>query len=332
MTETNAIDVSQFLFSPSRAVTVAMSEFERRKNALHRLNWGVQEMDDYLIPMQDGDLVTLLGRPGHSKTTTMIHLAKQASNAIHAMQEQGAGFDRIVVYATWETLTEEFIGLLSAQASGQTLESIARGRADLEMIRDVAIANISNRIYVVGRSRLQTTFTPISLEIVDYIIRDLREQGKVPMLILLDYLQRIPSSYPSSRLVQKNMIVEDNVSRAKNLALAHFCPTVIGAQASRDTDDQSGLKFPSMSMAQWSSSIEQDSDKLIALTRPILYLEEGAEIEVSENLSIPVTPTLLCCKVLKQRWGKAGKTFFLYFDPASITLGELELEYQDQGF
>jgi replicative DNA helicase len=325
------IDVTQFLHSPARALSIAMTEFERRKNALHRLGWGVDNVDNYLIPMQDGDLVSLLGRPGHSKTTAMIHLAKQASNAIHALQDQGTGFNRIVVYATWETLVEEFIGLLSAQASGQTLEDIARGRADLEKIRDVAVANISNRIYVIGRSRLQPSYVPITLEIVDYILRDLREQGKEPMLVLLDYLQRIPSSYPSLQ-AKKNMTVEDNVGRAKNLGLNHFCPTVMGVQASRDTDDGKGLKFPSMNMAQWSSSIEQDTDKLLAITRPILYMEEGTEIEASESLTIPVTPTLLCMKVLKQRWGKAGKIFYLFFDPATITLGTLELGIKSLGF
>lgn len=323
-------DPSIFIHTPARAVSRALQEFERRQNALYRLTWGVDRLDQYLIPMIDGDLVSLLARPGHSKTSTMIHLAKQASASIAQLQEQGQGFNRIVVYVTWETLVEEFIGLLTAQQSGQTLESIARGEADLKLIEKVAVGTISNRIYVIGRSRETPGYHRITLPTVDYILRYLKEQGKEPMLVLLDYVQRIPSPFGENVFVQsKTRIVEENVERAKDIGLDHFCPVVMGVQASRETDVQDGVKFPNMSMAQWSSSIEQTTDKLIALSRPILHLEEGTPVEVSQGVEIPVSPNMLALKVLKQRWGKAGKHFILHFDPSLIKLSDYALDEQE---
>ena len=304
-----------------------MQEFKRRQNALHRLEWGVKSMDDYLIPMMDGELVSLLGRPGHTKTSTMIHLAKRGTKACHKLAEQGAGFNRCVLFATWETTVEEFIGLLSAQESGQTLEDIARGRADLEKIMDVAVANIGNRIYIVGKSSIKPVYQPITLQTIFYLLQYLREQGKRPILIALDYLQRIPGVNPGMRKMEA---VEDNVHRAKDLGLTFGCPTIMGVQAARTVDEQDGIQMPSMSDAQWSSTIEQDSDKLIGLTRPGTYLDEDVTVQDYLGNSYNVTQNMLVMKVLKQRWGRAGGSFITYFDPARIQIGDFD--HQDSGF
>lgn len=318
-----AVDYRQFIHSPVRAVSTAVQEFERRKNSLYRLTWGVKSWDDYLIPMMDGDLISLLARPGHTKTSSLIHLAKQGTKACHALADQGTGFNKIVVYATWETTVEEFIGLLSAQESGQTLEDIARGRADIDRIRDVAIGNIGNRIYIIGKSLSKRSYTPITMGIVDYLLRDLQDEGKEPMVLLLDYLQAIPAM---ERGMSKRETVEHNAMYAKDLGLNHGCPVAMGVQASRDVDAQSGLKFPTMSDAQWSSIIEQVTDKLMGLTRPAAYMTDPEDNITHKGATIPVTSNLLGMKVIKQRWGPAGKTFLSYFNPATISLADLTSE------
>ena len=327
MTAKEIPELTAFLHTPARSVSLAMVEFKRRQDSLHRLDWGVPTMDKYLIPMMDGELVSLLARPGHTKTSTMIHLAKRGTAACHALADQGAGFDRCVVFATWETTVEEFIGLLSAQESGQTLEDIARGRADLEKIMDVAVANIGNRIYVIGKSSNKPVYQPITLQTIFHLLQYLREQGKRPILIALDYLQRIPASTPGMRKMEA---VEDNVHRAKDLGLTFGCPTIMGVQAARTVDEQSGLQMPSMSDAQWSSAIEQDSDKLIGLTRPGTYLEDDVVLEDYLGNAYNVTDNMLAMRVLKQRWGRAGGSFLTYFNPALIKIGDFD--HQDSGF
>lgn len=317
-------NIQRFLHSPARAVTHALSEFEERKNALYRLTWGVKTLDEYLIPMMKGDLVSLVARPGHGKTSAMIHLAKRGSKACHELAEQGTGFNYVVVYVTWETTVEEFIGLMAAQESGQSLEDIARGIADLQKIKDVAVGNISNRIYIIGKSsdHRHRSYTPITLATVDYILRDLHEQGKVPLMVLLDYLQKIPGSAMG---MDKRELVEDNVSRCKDIALNHATPVIVGVQGKRNIDDQtSEVKIPTLSDAQWSSAIEQDTDKMMGLTRPILYMEEGSLIEDPVNSrTVEVTYNLMILKVVKQRWGKVGRTFAMHFDPEKIVLGDV---------
>lgn len=317
-----------FVHSPSRSVSHALQEFKRRQNANYRLTWGVKNIDEYLIPMMDGDLISLLARPGHAKTSTLIHLARRGSQACHELAEQGTGYDKIVVYATWETTIEEFIGLLTANESGQTLEDIARGRADLEKIRDVAVGNIGNRIYIIGKSSKKPSHTPITLDVVDYILRDLAEEGKHPLMVCADYLQKIPAA----RSMPKNERVEMNVGLLKDLGLNHGCPVGVAVQASREADDQNDLRLPTMSMAQWASAIEQDSDKIISQTRPIMYMQEGSEITQSENGStVVVTENLMVYRVIKQRWGRVGKTFFAHLDPSTITISNIT-EEENIGF
>lgn len=323
---TEKADFSQFVHTPARAVTHAIREFERRQNSLYRLEWGIKNLDEYMIPMMEGDLVSLLGRPGHGKTSTMIYLARKASEACHKLAELGTGYDRIAVYATWETTVEEFIGLMAAQASGQTLEDIARGRADLQKIKDVAVMNISNRVYIIGKSLQKPSFEPITLRTVDYILRDLHEEGKSPLLIELDYLQRIPAL---ERRTDKREAVEANVEMAKDLGLNHGCPVVMGVQAGRSVDDQKGVQMPTLTDAQWSSSIEQTTDKLIGFSRPAVYLELGSELEY-RGAVIDVTDNLLCVKMIKQKWGKVGRSFMLHFCPETMTIGEMT--YEEEGF
>jgi replicative DNA helicase len=320
-------DVSQFVHTPARAVTQAVREFKRRQNADHRLEWGVKSVDDYLVPMMEGDLISIIGRPGHGKTSTMIYLAKQASEACHRMAEQGTGYDRITVYATWETTIEEFVALMAAQASGQTLEDIARGRADLDRLQDAAVMNIGNRVYIIGKSSTKPSYVPITLTTVDYILRGLREEGKRPLLLECDYLQRIPADDKGK---SKRESVEQNVELAKDIGLNHGCPVALGVQAGRSVDDQSGVQMPTLTDAQWSSAIEQTSDKLIGETRPAIYMEEGSDITYRDS-TIEVTDNLMVLRVIKQRWGPVGRTFFLHFDPKQMIIGEMAFN-EELGF
>lgn len=312
-----------YLFQPSRAAQVTMREIRARTSATYQLNWGIPEVDDYLIPMLPGDLVTLVGRPGHGKTTALVHLAKHNMSLLRASGDEG-----VVVYATWETMIEEATIILSSEASGYTLEDVGRGKVDvLEMERAVA-AFIGKNMVVVGRSisLSRTKSRNIGTQTLSDLVSCLDElvvANLPPRLLLVDYLQRIPSVG-----VDTQVRVSSNLEMLKDICIGFGIPSAVGVQARRDVDDYSGIRMPGLGDGQWSSNIEQTSDKEIALARPALYQQDGKRksakgIRKEERL-YPILSTTICMKVNKQRWGRSGDIFVLEMDPYRSVLKEAE--------
>jgi replicative DNA helicase len=320
-----------FLFPPSKAVQHALLEFKRIQAGGRAIEWGVPSIDEYLIPMIPGNVVSLLARPGHSKTSMMLCLARKTSSVLKDPND-------IVVYATWETLVEEVVGLITAGKSGQSLEDIARGRADLKRIEQAAVASIANRIYIVGRSQFVSlpAGSTFNLDTLIGILSLLRRNGKRIALLCIDYLQKLPP--PSGMGVDMTMGAIANMDRIKNLCLEFGFPGVIGIQSRRDVDEYSGIKLPRLNDAQWSSVVEQASDKVIGLTMPVKYMDHGSTVEDKvTSRTYMVSDNLLIMKVLKQRWGKSGRIFFLDYDFVGMSIdkakeGEFLAEGEDVPF
>ena len=129
------------------------------------------------------------------------------------------------------------------------------------------------------------------------MLDDMCADGRQPALIFYDYLQRIPGSPGKDR----SLAVSENLETIKDLALRYKVPSVVGVQAKREVDTYTGLKIPAIGDGQWSSNVEQTSDKAFGF-----YLE-GKKLYV---------------RVLKQKWGPAGRTFTLDLDPALGILTE----------
>lgn len=303
--------VDEHLFLPSRAGRFALDEFKNRAKVGAKVTWGVPVLDDILIPMVPGDLVSIVGRPSNGKTTAQVHLTKQA-NRIFTKE----GGTRYVVYATWETLVEEFVAVNTAAASGFTLEDIGRGRADISKLAGSIARNIKERTAVFGRS-MKTRGRIHTLDDLNVALDWMSGNGTPCGLLIVDYLQRIPGRPGQER----SQAVSENLERIKDMAIMHKTPVVCAIQAKRDVDDYSGLRMPSMGDGQWSSNIEQTSDKVLGVTRPSLYMEDGTVIE-KDGIDYVVNPTTFALGVLKQRWGPAGQTFILGMNPGMSQIEE----------
>ena len=115
--------------------------------------------------------------------------------------------------------------------------------------------------------------------------------------------------------------------RAKEMALRVGCPVVLGVQASREVDNRK-LKIPEMADAQWCSGIEQTSDKMFSLWRPILTEGRDAPPVKLDKREWPVTDNLLVVRLLKQRMERGNRTWCLHFEPQYLTLAEMEMRYE----
>ena len=100
------------------------------------------------------------------------------------------------------------------------------------------------------------------------------------------------------------------------------CPAILAVQASREVDKRQE-KIPTLTDAQWASSIEQTCDKVFGLWRPWQTEEHDAVIEI-EDQSFQVTETLLIMRMLKQRFESGRWTWGLHFAPQYLKLAEME--------
>ena len=310
--------MQEYVYLPSRAGRAAVEEFQRRAHTKLKVEWGVPTLDNYLVPMMPGDLISLVGRPGHAKTSLMIHLARQTNHMLMQLHALGRPeHDHHVVYATWETLIEEAVALSIAPHSGYSLETIGRGLAAIPPLQRAIGATVDQRIAIFGRSMVTSNGLVPTIEGLDIALTEMRQGGINPCLVLVDYLQRIPGDYR----VERGQQVSENLERLKDLALRHRVPVVVGIQARRDVDEYRGLKFPRLNDGQWSSNIEQTSDKVISLTRPSVYMQLGDDIEIGGK-SYKVSHRTMGLQVVKARWGPAGESFILDLDPGKAVLSE----------
>lgn len=328
MAQTNAFGPNMsddYLYLPSRAGQAAIKEVQRRNDTQLRFGWDVDSLDGYLTPMMPGDLCGLIARPGHGKTSSMIHIAR-AANALLSSGIPEAE-NRFVVYVTWETLVEEFVVIENAYRTGMSMMDVGRGRVDVDVL-EASIANsINQRIAVIGQSLQGTNRRMPTLEDVDQVLTEMREElGIFPGLLLFDYLQRMPARQPGK---DRSQIVSENLERCKDMALAHKVPTVLAIQAKREVDEYKGLRLASMSDGQWTSNIEQTCDKVISITRPAQYMPEGQPIDDASLAEdgeggYVCTQKSFALRVVKQRWAAAGKTIMTDLDPAACHITEAE--------
>lgn len=308
-----------FVYPPARAGKVALQEYERRRTADIKLNWGVPCLDNYLLPMMRGDLVSIVGRPGNGKTSVMVHLARALSETLKDTE------NGVVVYATWETMVEEFVAILSYPHTGYSMEQIGRGEVETSRMEDGMAAMMMSRLVILGNSlgcegdERPTAVRVPTLDTLEDALTELKERRYDVRAVLVDYLQRIPGSTTKDR----SLLVSENLDRLKDMAVSRKIPFAVGVQSKREVDDIRGIQMPGLNDGQWSSNIEQTSDKVIAITRPSLYMDEGKEVTVQGN-QISISWTTVLMKVLKQRWGRSGKIFCLDMDPRECELKESE--------
>lgn len=326
---TEEFDINDFIYLPTRATSVAVREVERRRTAKYRLDWGIPEIDARWVPPVPGEMICMMGLPGHAKTTTMIALARRWANQVRVRKDKH-GRAPLIIYATWETTIEEFALVFTAKDSGETLESIGRGLADQKRIERALVEMLATNVALIGssgetrrnmRAQPRNRSPMPTITDLDLCLQRLIEQEFEIAAVFVDYLQRIPSEKGWGSHNDRTQIVSENTSRLKDLAIVCDIPIVCGVQARREVGAYKGLKVPGPQDAQHSSSIEQDCDKLLSFSRPAKFMEIGDEFDGNE-FKYKVEPGTMVVQLLKQRWGpqELGDVWVLDYDFAKATM------------
>lgn len=273
-------------------------------------------MDKHIIPLHPGDLMAVVARPGHGKSSWMAYMAKRAADDI---VKRGAT-DEVVVYVTWEQSAEEIEAYFQS-AGNYSSTDMAWGKIEMSKVRQTAVKRGNLPIWVFGESkRHEGVKRPkMTIEYVYAAIESMYEDyGKRPVLLCLDYVQIMPVQAKTA--YDKTAQVDEAIRQAKELAIRMGLPIIIGVQAGRKVDEYR-MQIPTMADAQWSSSIEQVADKQIALWRPIKTrpVEEMPTINVG-GVEYHNNEDLCVIRLLKQRFGIGFGIWAVNFKPQTLEL------------
>lgn len=264
-----SFDPMEFVYLPTQAITVTHNEVQRRANNTSSLFTFVPEIDARLNPAMPGEVVTVLARAKQGKTTFMVALAKLWSKSMR--ERPVSGKPPLLIYATWETLVEQFITSFVAEDSGQTMAEISRGKLDSVRFDAALVKALGSNFCVFGRAnpKPNSFMQGSGATLLDLYkaIKILQEDYDV-QAVLIDFLQIIPDLDRMIHYDKMTAIVSDNMARICNIAINLGVPVWVASQAGREVDDKTtGIKFPEMKHAQWTSSVEQLSSKVIAIAK-----------------------------------------------------------------
>lgn len=275
------------------------------------------------LPVKRGEIITVLGRPGNGKTGFMLRWARSRARDLRIQAASGKEIG-VVLYWTMEQLVEELRLFHVAAESGISATDIANGKIESgqwKQIQDKLRDLHTNPLWFGGKSlrrrkdKIKLTEEALygALESIEVWQGDNVKQQIDSVFI--DYLQRFRSG--GQDWVQ---YYGDLVNGLKDMAGDFATRFVVGVQARREVD-QRQVPIPQMDDGQWTSSIEQQSDGMISVTRPSHYKAKG---ESFDGVAIE-NHTHMIVSVLKRKLGPENFKQWVWFNPEYNRLDESEM-------
>jgi replicative DNA helicase len=318
---------SKLVFTPLEASNATDAYVEGLRTNTHEgmplyiksLDYSSKDHKGFL-PVKRGELITVLGRPGCGKTGFMLRWARM--RAADLMNRNVT--NSVVVYVTMEQLIEELrlfqvaaeekisaSDMADARLAGEQWDAVGKRVKQLQTVP----------LWFIGKSMRRRKD---KLQITEQTLRDALAsieawQGDDITTeidsVFVDYLQRFRST--GSEWVQ---FYGDLVNGLKDMAgdfASHF---IVGVQARRDVDDRA-VQIPQPDDGQWTSAIEQQSDGMLAVTRPARYVEIGG---MFDDVPVPDHNQMIV-SVLKRKLGPDNFKKWVTFRPEYNALDEAEL-------
>ena len=223
-------------------------------NGISGLSSGIESLDKITHGFQEGDFITIAGRPSMGKTAFALSMLK--SIAIDRRET--------VLYISPSMTGEKLVKRLLSCVCKIPLDQIMSGQLSVEQWD-----NLERGINVIRESSIFIDDTPgINIARIDELIRMFAQNNNVKA-VFVDYLQLIQPRYNPNRT--RNDEVADTVYSLKALALELHVPFIVLSQTSRSTKEDSPFDYPKLSDLRDSGTIEEASDLVVFIHRPEYY-------------------------------------------------------------
>lgn len=322
MNNDSTFDPSDYLSTPAD-LALRLREFATEADTWRRIPVGLSGIDRAIVTgLYPGSMTTIVARPGHGKSLMVKGVVKRECRRI--MKE---GRDDCVIMVTLEEPPERVA--IEVADWPISFQDIIRGEYDRHAIDGLVAKYPKVPLWTISHPRVRKGKRPKRLtpdlifDLIEGIASDY--DGKRPSLIALDYLQILhPGDHVSTGATRTAQV--EAVSHAiKSLAVRLNCPVITAVQSAR-VEDKRHPPIPELSDMQHTSAIEQDSDIILSLWRPIKTsngVRRDGRCEIGDRY-YPFTDDLTVIRLLKQRNGIGSGQWICELDYKTQELREVE--------
>jgi replicative DNA helicase len=256
---------------------------------------GIEALDNSIVGMKGGQVITLGGRPSSGKTALSGIIMDNIANI---QQEE-------ILFFNFEMQNDEVLERILSKNSKCNYGALQRG--DYTSVYD---NSLSEAFITQTESKLFLNQNPMTPDQMRLEIRKLKTT-KAPNLkgIFIDYLEKIkvPKNLQSKSMYEKVSFLSNEIKAiAKEFNIFVFCL----AQLNRKVDDRLN-KRPMLSDFNNSGVIEADSHCALMISQIFKYHSEIKELE-----------NIVLLDVVKNRSG-ALKEVYLYFEGAIMNMRKI---------
>lgn len=280
-----------------------LSKAAQSKDRLPGLSTGLIDLDNFIMGLNDSDLILIASRPGMGKTSMALNIA------LHVAKTSGKS---VAVFSLEMSREQLCLRLLSGESFIDN-KKLQTGRLSDNDWERIAMAADS-----ISHADLRIDDNPsLSVAEMNAQCRRVPNLG----LVVIDYLQLMQSSGSSSSgytSENRQQVVSDISRMLKIMAKELNVPVICLSQLSRANESRTN-KRPMLSDLRESGAIEQDADIVMGLYRDDYYDKETEHQSEAE------------CIILKNRRGETG-TVTLRWLAEFTTFASAERHHDDGDF
>ena len=277
-----------------------LSQAAENRDSLPGLSTGLIDLDNFIMGLNDSDLILIASRPGMGKTSMALNIA------LHVGKHSG----KTVAIFSLEMSKEQLCLRLLSGESFIDNKKLQTGRLNDTEWERVAMAAES-----ISQADVRIDDNPtLSVAEMNAQCRRVPNLG----LVVIDYLQLMQSSGNGSGRNGENrqQVVSDISRMLKIMAKELNVPVICLSQLSRANESRTD-KRPLLSDLRESGAIEQDADIVMGLYRDDYYNKETDKQNEAE------------CIILKNRRGETGKVILRWLGEFT-TFASAEFKHTDE--
>lgn len=261
---------------------------------------GIDDLDNVLGGLQEGDVVVMAGRPGMGKSALAFSIASHRARA-------GDGVAVFSLEMPGRQLGMRSIAELGNVSVAKIRTAHGLDKTDWRSMGDAAQQLHGCTWYYVD-DRAGMTIAQLRSR-VRAMQRACKQQGKDLKLVVVDYLQLMKAGFKCASREQE--VAE--ISRfLKELAKTAKVAVIAVAQLNRAAESRAD-KQPTIADLRESGSIEQDADSIVLLYRDDYYTKEASKL-----------PSVVELIIGKNRNGPTGSVF-AHFSGRTTSIRQLDI-------